>query len=602
VPIDPVCELAFTESKIVVMPKPEIFFSYAWADNTEAGYSRETIVNELYESLRRDGYTVVRDKYDVGYRGHIKSFMERLGSSAIIIVVLSDKYLKSPNCMFELLTIYRRSNSDAEEMKKKIFPLFLDDVKIFDGLQLSAHTTFWENKQKELEDEISRGASNRAEISGDLSTYREIASNTARLLGILADLNTSNLAQIIANDFFELKKEIDKYFDELRHRRPLPVFNEILTRSLMVGMAEYNEEAAAFLKDASGNYQNWERDTDTGNLAKNLISSAFPGTLGTQFSRLWAIGKTRTDDVAAKHETYLENCFHLTKMTLQLLSFAFISRLWDHEINKLFILPEKELEVIRSFFERTIAPGFDRYLTLLQALVSIFETFPEEAPFTEFADLLEATEADSNFVKAIENLQALKQETEGTEISFETCLEAEKQLASFFTSLAFLTGYKMVSIRDISYYALRNTIPHYLHNYTELGLDRKQRSNIERIHYLDIPGNIDAIFLFKLDYWKGTNLFPFMLNINALNLEGSAKLYFFSNNSFDGRSLDYYSWEDNSNESISATGMAITESPSHLISDREGIKSLKRNIVLWQFAEAKKIILRNTPGTQLNSA
>ncbi|HTE24162.1 toll/interleukin-1 receptor domain-containing protein [Flavitalea sp.] len=584
------------------MPKPEIFFSYAWADNTEEGYDREKIVNELYESLRRDRYTVVRDKYDVGYRGNIKAFMERLGSAAIIIVVISDKYLKSHNCMFELLTIYRRSNSDADEMKKKIFPLFLDDVKIFDGLQISNHTTFWENKHRELEEEIRKGGSNRAEISGDLSTYREIASNTARLMGILADMNASDLAKILANDFSELKKSIDIHFDELRRRRPLPVFNEILTRSLMVGMAEYNEEASAFLKDASGNYDNWERDTDTSNLAKNLISSAFPGTLGTQFSRLWAIGKTKTDDIDNKHATYLENCFHLTKMTLQLLSFAFISRLWDYEINKLFIIPKKELEIIRKFFERTIAPGFDRYLILLQALVSIFEAFPQEAPFTEFADLHEATNPDSNFVKAIENLQAIKKEMEVIEISFETCLEAEKELSSFFSSLAFLTGYKMVSIKDISYYALRNTIPHYLHNYTELGLDRKQRSNIERIHYLDIPGNIDAIFLFKLDYWKGTNLFPFMLNMNALNLEGSAKLYFYSNISFDGQSLDYYSWEDNSIENISATGMDIAGGPSQLISDREGIKNLKRNIVLWQFAEAKKIIIENATGTLSNSA
>jgi hypothetical protein len=41
---------------------------------------------------------------------------------------------------------------------------------------------------------------------------------------------------------------------------------------------------------------------------------------------------------------------------------------------------------------------------------------------------------------------------------------------------------------------------------------------------------------------------------------------------------------------------------SQPIMDQEGIKSLKRNIVLWQFEEAKRSILGTQPGTLLNTA
>jgi hypothetical protein len=54
---------------------PEIFFSYAWGDEKEIGESREKIVNSLYESLKNDGYKIVRDKIDLGYKGLISDFM-----------------------------------------------------------------------------------------------------------------------------------------------------------------------------------------------------------------------------------------------------------------------------------------------------------------------------------------------------------------------------------------------------------------------------------------------------------------------------------------------------------------------------------------------
>jgi internalin A len=45
----------------------------------------------------------------------ISGFMKRIGRADRVIVVLSDKYLRSPYCMTELHIIYRRSNEEKEE-------------------------------------------------------------------------------------------------------------------------------------------------------------------------------------------------------------------------------------------------------------------------------------------------------------------------------------------------------------------------------------------------------------------------------------------------------------------------------------------------------
>ncbi len=117
-------------SNVPNVTTPEIFFSYAWSDNNDAGESREKIVDELYESLKNDGYQVVRDKMDLGYKGLISNFIKRIGKGQIVIVAISDKYLKSPYCMFELLEIYRNARLEKDEFVKVIFPIRVESIAL----------------------------------------------------------------------------------------------------------------------------------------------------------------------------------------------------------------------------------------------------------------------------------------------------------------------------------------------------------------------------------------------------------------------------------------------------------------------------------------
>ncbi|MDJ0733056.1 MAG: toll/interleukin-1 receptor domain-containing protein [Nostocaceae cyanobacterium] len=73
----------------------EIFISYAW------GGESEEFVNNLDQILLSKGIKIIRDKRELGYKGLIKAFMERIGRGKCVIAVISEKYLKSPNCMFE---------------------------------------------------------------------------------------------------------------------------------------------------------------------------------------------------------------------------------------------------------------------------------------------------------------------------------------------------------------------------------------------------------------------------------------------------------------------------------------------------------------------
>lgn len=187
----------------------KIFFSYAWAGPGDAGENREDIVNRLYQSLSDDGYQLVRDKTNLGYKGMISEFMRRIGKGNYIVVVISDKYLKSPNCMFELLEIYRNSESDVKKMRKKIFPVVLSDAKIYKPEDILDYVTFWKNKKEELNKKIAEaGLEYAAAIVEDFTLYKEISNNIAVLSKLLKDMNALNPAMLSAENFLEVKKAI----------------------------------------------------------------------------------------------------------------------------------------------------------------------------------------------------------------------------------------------------------------------------------------------------------------------------------------------------------------------------------------------------------
>ena len=68
----------------------------------------EEIVNQIDEALQKQGIQIIRDKLDLGYKGSIIGFMERIGQGNCVILVISDKYLRSPNYMRKQLWFWYR--------------------------------------------------------------------------------------------------------------------------------------------------------------------------------------------------------------------------------------------------------------------------------------------------------------------------------------------------------------------------------------------------------------------------------------------------------------------------------------------------------------
>src|SRR5215207_2704033 len=174
----------------------QVYFSYAW------GGESERIVNELDTDLKTRGIMVIRDKRDLGFKGMIRDFMQQIGRGHAVIIVISDKYLKSPNCMFELVEIAKN-----KDLYDRIFPIVLGDSDIYNPVNRIKYIKYWEDKLKELDEAMkSVSSANLQGMREEIDSYDEIRDNISNLTFFLKDMNTltpemhenSNFASLIS--------------------------------------------------------------------------------------------------------------------------------------------------------------------------------------------------------------------------------------------------------------------------------------------------------------------------------------------------------------------------------------------------------------------
>ena len=169
----------------------EVFISYAWGDESQA------IADKLDKAFQARGVIIVRDNRNLGFKGRIKAFMESIGRGKCVILVISEKYLKSENCLFELLQVAKQG-----DFAERVFPVVLDDARIYKPLDRIRYVRFWEEQTKELDKAIRSVSSvNLQGFREDIDLYAEIRNYLPRLADILRDMNAQT-SQIQADSGF----------------------------------------------------------------------------------------------------------------------------------------------------------------------------------------------------------------------------------------------------------------------------------------------------------------------------------------------------------------------------------------------------------------
>jgi len=145
------------EEKIMELRETKIFLSYSHKEKDIADILEE----KLYE--RAMYIDISRDTRDLKYRDNIEEFMQTISEHDFVLNIISDNYLKSRNCMYEVTELMRN-----RKFKDKLLFIIINKedrifykneitdfaAKIYNPIDIQDYIKYWEDKSIELEESI----------------------------------------------------------------------------------------------------------------------------------------------------------------------------------------------------------------------------------------------------------------------------------------------------------------------------------------------------------------------------------------------------------------------------------------------------------------
>lgn len=164
--------------------KAEIFLSYCWADIKTA--------DNIFDSLTANqNVNLHRDAIDIGTWESIKEYMQSIPNMDYTILLISDSYLKSGNCMYEVLEVMRNHN-----YKNRIFPAIINKG-IYDPVIRANYVKYWQQQYSELKESLQGiEIQNLGRLGADLKRRQDISSNIAAFLDFVADMNNPGIDNV----------------------------------------------------------------------------------------------------------------------------------------------------------------------------------------------------------------------------------------------------------------------------------------------------------------------------------------------------------------------------------------------------------------------
>ncbi len=177
----------------------QVYISYNWQEDSNE------MANQLVQAFAAKGIEIIRDKTHTTYKDSIKNFMQQIGQGKCVVAVISDRYLKSENCMFELVEIARNG-----DFYKRIFPIILPDARIYKDFERIDYLKYWEDEKAKLQAKYKQiDLAKTNSILETVNLYDEIRGNIDNLTNILKDMNTLNIDLHRQSEFAAMIQKVE---------------------------------------------------------------------------------------------------------------------------------------------------------------------------------------------------------------------------------------------------------------------------------------------------------------------------------------------------------------------------------------------------------
>ena len=183
------------------MKRPTIFISYSW--------QTKEIADKISSDLQLISITIIKDNQELNYTDSIPNFMKRIRSSDYALLLISDSYLKSKNCLFEILELQKDENH-----WDKILPIVVKETKFYSAVERLKYVSFWEQKIKELENALENiNPINSPDSYKELKLFKDISSNIDGFLKRISESLHFSPEEIIQKNYEPLIEKLGSNYE-----------------------------------------------------------------------------------------------------------------------------------------------------------------------------------------------------------------------------------------------------------------------------------------------------------------------------------------------------------------------------------------------------
>ena len=202
-------------SSVLDNQKVSVFLSYCHCDDDLADIICKKLGKYPYISVSR--YTT-----DVPYKKRFKEFMNSLKEHDKVIMIISDQYLKSHACMYEVGQLMNSPNfeskilfivcSERDEKYYKVPPEENIEAKLYNLHDRNQYILFWQSQCKVLEEDMIKLEDERARLE-TLNAINDIKHLIRDDIGVfmkyIAEVNGVTFDELYRHGFAEFLKELE---------------------------------------------------------------------------------------------------------------------------------------------------------------------------------------------------------------------------------------------------------------------------------------------------------------------------------------------------------------------------------------------------------
>lgn len=238
-----------------INPDTPVYISYAWAN--EANPDLEADVNDLCQIMERNGIYYKRDKENLcPYRWSIHKAEEEIGEGCAVIVVVSEKYIKSLHCMHEWHLI--RENG---KISQRVFPIVMPGADITVKSKYKEYYAFFNQRKQELVEQLAEGIIPLSNSETEAAHFGYYLNDLAALYQYLADYNTAKHV-VRENDYAALISQLKSYIGsksgveikpQATNNKRESVYNGLTSHQCQLMQMNLNSTREALLEDEKNN-------------------------------------------------------------------------------------------------------------------------------------------------------------------------------------------------------------------------------------------------------------------------------------------------------------------------------------------------------------